>query len=78
MTRPIPSPLHYSVRPGKQPSVSAPIQWDELDLKLKPTDFTIDTMPARLLDVGDLWKDIFNKKNQQQNNKVLKKLLGDN
>ena len=44
----------YSVRSGKQPTVSTPIDWDEPDLKLKSTDFTIDNIPARLLEKGDI------------------------
>ncbi len=65
----------YSVRPGKQPAVSTPLNWAELDLKLKPAAFTIDTIPARLESLGDLWKDIGNAKIKTANSKILKALL---
>lgn len=66
----------YSVRPSKQPCVSAPIEWQELNLKLKPTDFTIETMPARLLEKGDLWQDLQDPKLKTKNSVVLQKILG--
>lgn len=65
----------YSVRPGKQPNVSAPIEWEELDLKLKPTDYNISNMPARLENKGDLWKELHNAKIKTANLKVLKAFL---
>ncbi|MDQ0640045.1 DNA ligase D-like protein (predicted ligase)/DNA ligase D-like protein (predicted 3'-phosphoesterase)/DNA ligase D-like protein (predicted polymerase) [Pedobacter sp. W3I1] len=65
----------YSVRPAKLPTVSTPLEWDELTLKLKPTDFTIDTINARLLEKGDLWTDLLDKKITARNTKILKKLL---
>jgi len=61
----------YSVRPGKQPCVSTPLEWEELTLKLKPTDFTINTVNARLLEKGDLWADLLNKKTVSANSKIL-------
>jgi bifunctional non-homologous end joining protein LigD len=45
----------YSVRAERTPTVSTPLAWDELDDALDPTDFTIDNVPDRLRDVGDLW-----------------------
>ncbi|MES2456328.1 MAG: non-homologous end-joining DNA ligase [Bacteroidota bacterium] len=65
----------YSVRPAKQPTVSTPIEWEELDLKLKPTDFNIGNMPARLESKGELWKDLHNPKIKTANSKILKTLL---
>lgn len=65
----------YSVRPCKQPTVSTPLNWDELDLKLKPTAFCISTVPARLESLGDLWKDIGNVKIKTANSKILGSLL---
>ncbi len=44
----------YSVRPVRSASVSAPLQWDELeDSALTPQRFTIQTMPARVQALGD-------------------------
>jgi bifunctional non-homologous end joining protein LigD len=45
----------YSVRAQPVPSVSTPLTWDELDDRLDPLAFTIDTVVERVRDVGDLW-----------------------
>lgn len=47
----------YSPRPSPEASVSVPLRWDELE-KVYPTDFTILTVPKRLVEVGDLWANI--------------------
>jgi bifunctional non-homologous end joining protein LigD len=65
----------YSVRPAKQPCVSTPIEWDELSLKMKPADFTIENIPARLLKTGDLWKDLHHLKLKSKNSKILEKMI---
>lgn len=46
----------YSVRPTPDATVSAPLEWKEVKKGLKPTDFTIKNMPARLKKHGDLWQ----------------------
>ncbi|MBX3461783.1 MAG: non-homologous end-joining DNA ligase [Planctomycetes bacterium] len=47
----------YVVRPVRGASVSAPLRWDELeDGGLTPQRFTIQTMPARLAELGDLFR----------------------
>ncbi len=43
----------YSVRGNPQGTVSAPLRWEEVDA-CEPDDFTIETMPARYAEVGDL------------------------
>jgi len=48
----------YSARASAFAGVSTPLTWKELDEKPKPQDFTIDTMPARIAAVGDLWADL--------------------
>jgi len=48
----------YSARPTKDATVSAPLKWSEVNENLKPTDFTIKNMPARLKKVGDLWRGV--------------------
>jgi bifunctional non-homologous end joining protein LigD len=49
----------YSPRPAPGAPVSAPIDWDELDDPgLRPDSFTIRTMPGRLAERGDLFRDI--------------------
>lgn len=51
----------YSVRPTAEASVSMPLHWDEVNKKLKPTNFTINNMQKRLNRVGDLWKPVLGK-----------------
>ncbi|UPK74555.1 non-homologous end-joining DNA ligase [Nocardioidaceae bacterium SCSIO 66511] len=43
----------YSVRGVPDARVSAPVRWDEID-DVRPEDFTINTMPARYAELGDL------------------------
>lgn len=45
----------YSARASAFAGVSAPLTWAEVHERPSPEDFTIDTMPARLAAVGDLW-----------------------
>ena len=45
----------YVPRPIAGGSVSAPLDWDELTGDLHPSLFTIQTMPARLAELGDLF-----------------------
>ena len=45
----------YSARASDYAGASTPLAWDELDDRLDPRAFTIQTLPARLAEVGDLW-----------------------
>ena len=45
----------YSARARPQPTVSTPLDWTEVDDGLTPEAFTIDTVPQRLRERGDLW-----------------------
>ncbi len=45
----------YSARASEYAGVSAPLSWDEVDAGVRREDFTIQSMPARLRQVGDLW-----------------------
>jgi len=45
----------YSARASEYAGVSAPLAWDEVDAGVRREDFTIQSMPARLHRVGDLW-----------------------
>jgi bifunctional non-homologous end joining protein LigD len=45
----------YSARAESHPTVSTPLAWDELTSDLDPTDFTIDVVPDRIREHGDLW-----------------------
>jgi bifunctional non-homologous end joining protein LigD len=48
----------YSVRPKPGATVSTPLHWHEVNNKLSLADFTIYTMPERLKNIEDPWKDI--------------------
>jgi bifunctional non-homologous end joining protein LigD len=52
----------YSVRPREQPTVSAPVQWKELERGVEMEDFRIDNVPARVRKIGDLWKPLLAKR----------------
>jgi DNA ligase D len=43
----------YSVRGNQRGTVSTPIRWDEIDA-VEPDDFTLQTVPARFAELGDL------------------------
>jgi DNA ligase D len=44
----------YSIRPNPRATVSAPLDWGELD-QVQPDDFDATTMPGRFAQVGDLF-----------------------
>jgi bifunctional non-homologous end joining protein LigD len=52
----------YSPRALPGAPVSMPIRWDEID-DIAPGQFTLQTAPKRLVDVGDLWEKILDEKN---------------
>jgi bifunctional non-homologous end joining protein LigD len=45
----------YSARASDYAGVSTPLSWKEVDQGVRREDFTIQTVPARLAQVGDLW-----------------------
>jgi bifunctional non-homologous end joining protein LigD len=45
----------YSARASAFAGVSTPLTWDEVHAGVRPQDFTIDTILARVGSVGDLW-----------------------
>jgi bifunctional non-homologous end joining protein LigD len=45
----------YSVRARPGAPVSAPLEWSEIRIGLRPSDFNIRNMPERLAEVGDLF-----------------------
>jgi len=45
----------YSVRPQPRASVSTPVTWEEVERGFAIEDHRIDTVPARLEEIGDLW-----------------------
>jgi bifunctional non-homologous end joining protein LigD len=50
--------MAYSARASTYAGVSTPLSWDEVEQGVRREDFTIETMPERLKEVGDLWKGI--------------------
>ena len=52
----------YSVRPRDLPTVSTPVQWQELERGVSMDDFRIDNVPARVRKLGDLWKPVLAKR----------------
>lgn len=51
----------YSVRPTVDATVSAPVTWEEIERGISLSDFTMDSMPARVADLGDLFKPVLRK-----------------
>jgi bifunctional non-homologous end joining protein LigD len=62
----------YCVRAYKQPFISAPLDWSEVNLNLNRNNFTIYTMKKRLEEKGDLFTGLFDKKLKLKNGKLLK------
>ena len=53
----------YAVRAKPGAPVSAPCTWEEIERgAVGPRTFTLRTMPGRIADVGDLWKDMRRRK----------------
>jgi len=48
----------YSVRPTPTATVSTPVTWDEVENGVEATDFTLKNVPARVKQLGDLWKPV--------------------
>lgn len=48
----------YSIRPVASAQVSAPLDWDEVP-GVDPSRFTVQTMPQRFAEFGDLWEPLY-------------------
>jgi bifunctional non-homologous end joining protein LigD len=46
----------YSVRPTERATVSTPVTWREVERGFEPDAFRLDTVPARIRRLGDLWQ----------------------
>ncbi|MHC0441718.1 DNA ligase D [Flavobacterium sp. 3-210] len=62
----------YSVRPKPGATVSTPLEWDEVNEKLHPTQFTIKNVLKRFDKKGDLWVPVLSKGAEIK--KIIKKL----
>lgn len=51
----------YSVRPKPGATVSTPLEWNEVNEKLSPSQFTIKNVLKRFEKKGDLWKPVLGK-----------------
>ena len=56
----------YSVRPKPGATVSTPLEWDEVTESLNIKDYTIFNIMDRLKEKADIWKDIYDTKNNIQ------------
>jgi bifunctional non-homologous end joining protein LigD len=52
----------YSVRPKPKATVSTPVTWEELEGGVSIDDFRVDNVPARVKELGDLWKPLLAKR----------------
>jgi bifunctional non-homologous end joining protein LigD len=53
----------YCVRARPGATVSTPLQWKELDAGLDHRTFTLETVPARLAKLGDIWSSGLKRRN---------------
>jgi bifunctional non-homologous end joining protein LigD len=52
----------YSARASEYAGVSTPLTWKEIESGIRRQDFTIETMPERVKQVGDLWAPLMKSK----------------
>jgi bifunctional non-homologous end joining protein LigD len=61
----------YSVRPQPLATVSTPLTWEEVAKGASTEDFRLDNVPARIEEVGDLWKPLLAAKGRTNLEKFL-------
>jgi bifunctional non-homologous end joining protein LigD len=52
----------YSVRPKPLAPVSTPVTWEEVESEIEVEDFSLKNVPARVRELGDLWKPLLQDK----------------
>jgi bifunctional non-homologous end joining protein LigD len=65
----------YSARPNKNPTVSTPLEWREINDRLDPLQFNITSISRRLNKKGDLFMGVLDKTVALKNNSRLKSFL---
>ncbi|MBA2684473.1 MAG: DNA ligase D [Gemmatimonadaceae bacterium] len=53
----------YCIRARDGATVSTPLQWKELNASLDPHEHTIETVPARIVKLGDIWSSALKTRN---------------
>jgi bifunctional non-homologous end joining protein LigD len=53
------------LRPRPQATVSTPVTWKEVERGVRIEDFTIENVPARIANVGDIWKPLTDKRGRR-------------
>jgi bifunctional non-homologous end joining protein LigD len=53
----------YCVRARPGATVSTPLQWKELNESLDPRELTIETVPGRIVKLGDIWSSALKTRN---------------
>ncbi len=61
----------YSVRPRPEATVSTPVSWEEVQRGLRIEDFHLRNVPARVRELGDLWKPMLAKRGRFRLEKYL-------
>jgi bifunctional non-homologous end joining protein LigD len=56
----------YSVREREKAPISAPVDWSDLRSQLRIDSFTMETMPKRIQQVGDLWGAALKRRNSKR------------
>ncbi|MDQ1003356.1 bifunctional non-homologous end joining protein LigD [Neobacillus niacini] len=65
-------PVVYSARAKSEPTVAAPLTWEEVEAGIRPTDFTILNMQQRIQVMGDLFNPVTSEKRNQSLDDILK------
>ncbi|MBK5189157.1 MAG: hypothetical protein JJD97_13010, partial [Gemmatimonadaceae bacterium] len=53
----------YCVRARAGATVSTPLEWKELNASLDPRELTIETVPARIVKLGEIWSSTLKARN---------------
>jgi bifunctional non-homologous end joining protein LigD len=61
----------YSPRPKSRAPVSTPVTWEEVERGFALADFRLDNVPARLREMGDLWKPLLAQRGRFRLERVL-------